>query len=135
MSTDMVLGIHHVSMKCDAEEDLPRVRTFYETVLGLRVWRVWSEGLLLDTGGGYLEIFTTGKGEERKGAIRHIALAVRNVDALVRRVRLAGYPILIEPKDLFFDSDPPFRARIAFCVGPMGEEIEFMTELPFPDEM
>ena len=43
-------------------------------------------------------------------------------------VKAAGYEVFIEPKDIVIASNPPFPARIAFCRGPLGEEIEFFQE-------
>ena len=39
-------------------------------------------------------------------------------------VRAAGYPITVEPNSLVIADLP---ARIAFCVGPLHEEIEFFA--------
>ena len=36
-----------------------------------------------------------------------------------------GYEVFIEPKNIEIASLPTFPARIAFCKGPQGEEIEF----------
>lgn len=36
--------------------------------------------------------------------------------------------VFVEPKDIEIQSDPRFPARIAFCRGPLGEEIEFFCE-------
>ena len=44
------------------------------------------------------------------------------------RVRAAGYEVFIEPNDIVIRSEPEFRARMAFCFGPLGEEIEFFHE-------
>ena len=123
----MIRGIHHVSMKCTAA-DLPAVRAFYTGLLGLRLLREWPEGLMLDTGAGLLEIFTTGGGVREKGAIRHVAFAVDDVDAAAAAVRGAGYEVFLGTKDIVMASEPPFRARMAFCRGPLGEEIEFFRE-------
>ena len=123
----MIHGIHHISMKCGREE-FPAVRSFYCGVLGMRIVREWPDGVLIDTGGGLLEIFRTGGGIRDKGAIRHIALATDDVDACAARIRGAGYEVFIAPKDIAFPSDPPLRARMAFCRGPMGEEIELFQE-------
>ena len=40
----------------------------------------------------------------------------------------AGYEVFIEPNDIVISSTPEFPARIAFCRGPVGEEIEFFQE-------
>jgi len=57
--------------------------------------------------------------------LRHLALDVDDTDAWVEAVRKAGYEITMEPTDICIKSDPPYPARIAFCIGPVGEEIEF----------
>lgn len=124
----MIMGIHHVSMKCDTPEDFARARAFYCGALGLTVARAWPEGMLLDTGAGMIEVFCNGPGERRKGAIRHFALAVDDVDACAARVAEAGYEVFLAPHEIYFDARPPYRARAAFCIGPLGEEIELFME-------
>ena len=61
-------------------------------------------------------------------SIRHFAFAVENTDACVEAVRTAGYEVFVEPKDIEIASEIPFPARIAFCRGPVGEEIEFFHD-------
>ena len=124
----MITGIHHVSMKCAGPEELERVRAFYCGVLGLSVKREWPEGVMLDTGSGLIEIFATGEGGRGKGAVRHFALACDDVDGMAGAVRRAGYEVFIEPKDIVIQSAPACPARIAFCTGPLGEEIELFQE-------
>lgn len=51
-----------------------------------------------------------------------------DVDACVDAVKKAGYEVFIEPKNIEIASIPVFPARIAFCRGPLGEEIEFFQE-------
>ena len=46
----------------------------------------------------------------------------------VKAVREAGYRISVEPKDIIIQAKIPYPARIAFCIGPVGEEIEFFCE-------
>ena len=60
--------------------------------------------------------------------IRHFAFATNDVDACVEAVKAAGYEVFIEPKDIEIASTPVFPARIAFCKGPLGEEIELFEE-------
>ena len=124
----MIHGIHHVSMKCGTPEDLAAVRAFYCGLFGLKVVREWPEGIMLDTGAGMIEVFCNGEGIRAQGAIRHLALNVDDVDACAERIRRAGYPVFIEPKDNVIASDPPVRARIAFCTGPMEEQVELYCE-------
>ena len=124
----MVKGIHHISMKCKSEQELERALHFYISVLGLRVARQWPEGVMIDTGSGLLEIFNNGEGIREKGALRHIAFAVEDTDAIVAKVKEAGYEVFIEPKEITIPSEPQLRARMAFCYGPLGEEVEFFQE-------
>lgn len=115
-------------MKCVTKEDYRRVLSFYAGTLALPIVRQWSNGVMLDTGSGLVEIFRDGEENLEKGVIRHFAFAVTDVDACVKAVREAGYPVFIGPKNIAIPSDPPFPARIAFCCGPLGEEIEFFQE-------
>lgn len=124
----MIRGIHHISMKCGTEEELRRVKDFYIDILGLKICRTWSDGLMIDTGNGYIEIFTNAEGEHRLGSIRHLALITDDVDDIVRKVKSAGYEVFVEPNDKVIDSDPEYKIRMAFCFGPLGEQIEFYSE-------
>lgn len=124
----LITGIHHIAMKCVTSEDYDRVCSFYAGTLGLPVVRTWPNGIMLDTGAGLLEIFRDGEHPMEKGVIRHFAFAVADVDACVKAVTEAGYSIFLGPKEISIPSTPPFPARIAFCTGPLGEEIEFFQE-------
>ena len=125
----MINGIHHISMKCKTPEEISRVKEFYLDVLGLRICREWSDGFMIDTGNGLIEVFTNGDGEHQKGIIRHVALLTDDVDDITDRVKAAGYDVFIEPNDLIIDSSPMYPVRMAFCYGPLGEEIEFFCEM------
>lgn len=83
---------------------------------------------MLDTGSGIIEIFNDGDGALEKGVIRHFAFATDDVDACANAVKKAGYEVFIEPKNIEIASLTAFPARIAFCKGPLGEEIEFFQE-------
>ena len=123
-----ITGIHHVSMKCGTPEAFARAKAFYLEVLCLSVKREWPEGIMFDTGCGLIEVFGNGPGIGQKGAVRHFALATDDVDGMAARVRAAGYEVFIEPNDLVIRSEPPVHARMAFCRGPLGEEIELFRE-------
>ena len=123
----MIKGIHHISMKCKKEE-LRKVKDFYVSVLGLRICREWPDGIMLDTGNGMIEIFTNAEGEHRLGAIRHVALLTDDVDEITDKVKKAGYGVVVEPNDRIIPSDPEYPIRMAFCFGPLGEQIEFFCE-------
>ena len=121
-------GIHHIALKCMGTEAYARTLHFYTGVLGLTVARQWPEGTMLDTGSGMLEIFCTGTDEPVQGPLRHLAFATKDVDGRIEAVRAAGYTVMTEPKDIVIPSNPPYPARIAFCIGPLGEHIEFFQE-------
>ena len=124
----MIKGIHHVSMKCGTPEELIKVKEFYITLLGLKICREWSGGIMIDTGNGFIEVFTNAEGVRQVGAIRHIALLTDNVDEIVEKVRSSGYEVFVEPNDKVIDSDPEYLIRMAFCFGPLGEQVEFFCE-------
>jgi glyoxylase I family protein len=130
---NMIQGIHHVALKCSSQKEFETVKEFYQGVLGLKVRRTWgageNAGTMLDTGSGLLEIFASGGDAAKDGTLRHIAFATDNVDACVSAVHRAGYPITVEPKNISIPSNPPLPARIAFCRGPLDEEIELFQEL------
>lgn len=127
----LICGIHHVALKCNGTAEFEKTLHFYQDTLGLEQVRSWGEGAgagaMLSTGDGLLEIFASGE-PLPQGTIRHFALRTERVDDCVAAVREAGYPITVEPKDIVIASNPAFPARIAFCTGPVGEEIEFFQE-------
>ncbi len=124
----MITGIHHISMKCGTPAEFEKAKDFYLNILGLKEVRTWPEGIMIDSGAGMLEIFCNGAGIKTKGALRHIAFRTDDVDGITEKVRNAGYEVFIEPNDIVIRSDPEFPARMAFCFGPLGEEIEFFQE-------
>lgn len=127
--TAKITGIHHAALKACGMADFEKAVDFYHNTLGLPIVRTWgageNSGIMIDTGAGLLEIFANGDSYPGQGAIRHLAFAVMDTDACVDAVRAAGYPITKEPTDIVIASQPPYPARIAFCIGPVGEEVEF----------
>ncbi len=124
----MVTGIHHYSMKCNSQEELDKVKDFYLRLLGFKLKREWNGGIMIDAGNALIEVFCNGEGIKDKGAIRHIAFAADDVDEIVDAVKKAGYEVFIEPNDILIPSNPECRARMAFCYGPLGEQVEFFCE-------
>ena len=114
-------------MKCLPQE-LSGVKEFYISVLGLRVIREWPDGIMIDTGNGLIEIFTNADGERCLGALRHFALLTDDVDGVAAKIKAAGYEVFIEPNDKLIPSDPPYPIRMAFCYGPLGEQVELFSE-------
>jgi len=121
----MITGVHHVCVKCRPEE-LEKVQKFYGELLGLPLVRSWGEpkveGLMYGAGTSLMEE------DLPQGAIRHFALATDDVDSIVETVRKAGYAVTMEPVDIEIMSKPSLPARIAFIIGPVGEEIELFCE-------
>lgn len=101
---------------------------FYKEILELEEVRAWDTGCMFNTGAGLMEIFNDGECPLGQGTIRHFALATDDVDACAKKVKEAGYEVFIEPNDIVISSTLEFPARIAFCRGPVGEEIEFFQE-------
>lgn len=130
----MVTGIHHVSFKCNKGKQLEKVIAFYTETLGLTILRQWGTdyddpiGVMFDTGNGIIEVFSNAENDLPQGVIRHFALAVTDVDELAQRIESDGYEVFIKPKDIIIPSEDPLKARIAFCYGPLGEEIELFCE-------
>ena len=43
----MIKGIHHVSMKCNTDEEINKVKDFYISVLGLKIVCEWPDGFMM----------------------------------------------------------------------------------------
>ncbi len=125
----LINGIHHVALKCKGVEEFQKTIHFYKDILGLDVARTWGSGNRCRYHAGYRlwysGIFASAEEDLPQGAIRHFALATDDVDACIAAVREAGYKVTVEPKSMAIQSEPEFPIRIAFCIGPVGEEIEF----------
>lgn len=128
----LITGIHHVSIKCSNDKQFQEVKHFYKDILSLDLVRTWGvgkdSGMMFDTGIGLIEVFNNGSQDLPQGNIRHFALTCSNVDRCVQIIKEAGYEVFVEPKDIVINSNPPFPARIAFCKGPIGEQIELFQE-------
>jgi catechol 2,3-dioxygenase-like lactoylglutathione lyase family enzyme len=136
-------GFHHVALRVMNFEASIK---FYTEVLGMNIVfdgpHPWEPAIvdhicLLDAGdGNCIEIFTGGKqdivefDQYRAGAYFHIALRSNNVDAVVERARNAGTKILVEPLDVKLEAynGDVKMGRVAFILGPDGEQIEFFQE-------
>ncbi len=128
----LIEGTHHVALKAEGEAEFIKAVSFYQTVLGMPMIRSWKSetmcGAMLGTGNSIVEIISNATDHPGPGCIRHFALTTCDVDACVKAVRAAGYAITMEPVDKVIPSSPPFPIRIAFCIGPLGEEVEFFCE-------
>jgi len=124
-----ITGIHHIALKACGVADFEKLVNFYHDILGMPIVRTWGSGdnlgMMVDTGAGMLELFSNGSDYPGQGALRHLAFEVDDPDAFIEAVRTAGYAVTKEPTDIVIASEPPYPARIAFCIGPVGEEVEF----------
>lgn len=129
-----ISGIHHVAIKAMGVEKFNSLIFFYSEILGMPVVRKFGEGneivAMIDTGAGILELFANGSEDISSGLFQHIALATPSVDDCVEAVRSHGYEITVEPCNMMLGTkEHPYPVRLAFCLGPVGEEVEFFTEL------
>jgi catechol 2,3-dioxygenase-like lactoylglutathione lyase family enzyme len=123
------LGFHHISITTlKMQESL----AFYKDVLGMQIAKETMIGerrlVQLDIGDGLLVELTDPTPETSTLSpalvpLNHIGFVTDDLNAAVERVRAAGYPITVEPKEL---SSGPIQAKLAFVQGPNGESIEFM---------
>ena len=132
MANTFIKGTHHIAIRPKGSEAFQKTMMFYTEVLGLPIVRTWGEGenlgAMVSTGDSMMEITSNGRDVPTTGAVYHFALATDDVDAVVEKVREAGYEITQEPRDAVIESDPAYPIRIAFCAGPTGESIEFFEE-------
>lgn len=128
----LINGIHHVGIKCGSVEEYEKAISFYSNILGLSFVRSWGSGsdatTMLRCGASLIEICASGKTTGETGAVNHVALAVDDVDACVDAVTKVGCPITLGPVDVPVEAQEPYPVRVAFCIGPIGEEIEFFKE-------
>lgn len=126
---DKLQGFHHVALKV---ADFEGVVSFYTDVLGLPCVHRWGQeekrAAMLDTGGGYLEVFAGGEDAPPAGPVLHFALSCSDPDAMIEKVRQAGAQVTVEPRDVDIASDPVYPVRIAFFTGPAGEVVELFQE-------
>jgi len=127
-----IFGIHHLAVRCRGVEQFEQAIRFYTEVLQFPLVRTWKSGdnlcAMVDVGGSMLELFSNGTGDFGTEPFPHLAFKTDDTDACIDKVRTAGCEITMEPTDIVIGSTPPYPARIAFCKGPAGEELEFFCE-------
>ena len=121
-------GVHHIALKV---RDYDLSLKFYAEGLGFEQLLEWGEGnsriCLMDIGDGVcLELFAGGAESQPTGAFIHLAIRTSDTDSAYAAALAAG----AKP------DKPPFEARlcgrqytqparIAFVIGPDGENLEF----------
>ena len=124
----MITGMHHVCLKAKGEEDFKKLVSFYKDVLGLPVRREWNGGAMLSAGETVMELMSNADDERGAGVIRHFAFRATEIEKIVENCEKAGYKIKVPPTDISIPSNPALNAKIAFVIGPLGEEIELFDE-------
>ena len=126
------LGFHHIGLKA---KDFDRTRAFY-AALGMKELVSWGEGekaiTMFDIGdGGRIEIFANGGDEfSENGKWIHFAMQCEDVDAAYATALAAGARPHTPPKTVPLQSRPYLMTiRVAFVLGPDGEQIEFFRQL------
>lgn len=121
-----IQGVHHIAIKPTAAQ-YEKTVDFYTRLLGMEVVQKWGDpqrpNLFVSCGDNTcMEILGTDTEIVPGGPLCHIAFATQCVDELIETVRAEGYTVKVEPRDGDLGGKP---IRIAFCYGPVGEEIEF----------
>ncbi|MDD7408444.1 MAG: VOC family protein [Anaerovoracaceae bacterium] len=128
----LIKGMHHTALRCAGEEEMNRAISFYCDILGLTLVRRWGSGkdagCMITTGDRLIEMFADAEPGRTYGIVDHLALDTDDVDGCIEAVRSHGFKVTDEPHDIVIPSEPPFPARIAFCEGAAGENIEFFQE-------
>lgn len=120
------MKIAHVALYTPAFEQTLR---FYEAVFGaknLGLFKTDRRGCWLSLEGDILEVFESQA--LGSGVWKHIAIACRDVDAVYQKALEHGAKAYVAPKSLFLELEKPVQARIAFVIGPSGEQIELFGE-------
>ena len=123
-------GLHHVCLKANGKKEFDKAVEFYSSVFGLPLLRTWGEentsGAMLQMDGIILEIVAGGEDSTPNSYWRHIAMhcdSPEEVDAEAARLAAMGYPTTKGPFSKNLGGSYPIH--VAFCEGPLGEEIEF----------
>ena len=132
MEGKLLQGVHHVCLKAQGSQPYERAKKFYLETLGFTLVREWGEGdgrgCMIQLGNCLMELMANGVPEQdAQGMYRHIAFAAEDVDAALEAAKAAGCPVVMEPSERNLGGNYPIR--IAFCTGPLGEEIEFFHEM------
>ena len=126
MNAVAVVGLHHAGLYV---ADLERSISFYREVFGLELAEQFifdgEKIAFLRVGAARLELIEPAKSRNERptGVVDHVALEVRNLDALLDRLRQRGV-VLLDPSPIAVSA---LAARIAFCLGPDSERIELIA--------
>jgi glyoxylase I family protein len=125
----MLIGFEHIGV---TSSDLDRTIAFYCGQLGLKLLlrkqQPRGEMAFLDAGGGMLEVFAPNGHITRsrdvpplEAGMRHLTLAVTDVDALIAELEASGAEIVEYPRPAH---NTEMFKRVAFCRDPDGVVVE-----------
>ena len=132
----MLVGFEHIGMSVS---DLDRSIAFYRDLLGLTVklrktQRNGGEVAFLEAGGGQLELSQSAAPvapaadvAAGQAGLKHVTLAVDDVDATFRRLVAAGVPPMEQPRDAY---NSEMLRRLAFVRDPDGIAVELVERNP-----
>ena len=125
----MIKGVHHIALTPTAEKYQETV-DFYTKLLGMEVKKSWGDPqrpcLMVSCGdNSCMEILGADHEIPAGGPLAHIAFATDQVDAIIEKVREAGYKVTMEPSDANLDGMP---IRVAFFYGPTIVYVELFHE-------
>ena len=123
-------GFHHISIHTQKFDEAMHL---YRDILGMQVRIQFDRGTrrfaLLDMGdGSFVELSMDTASNETLSPgnpLAHFALATTDVRGVIEKLRAAGIPITMEPKDIQLG---PLPASVAFFTGPSGESVELFQE-------
>ena len=127
----MLIGFEHIGT---TSRDLDRTIAFYCDLLGFRLVlrkpQASGELAFLDAGGGMLEVFAPATAiapardvPPAEAGMRHLTLAVTNVDTMVNQLEAAGVEIIERPRNAH---NTELIKRVAFVRDPDGIIVELM---------
>jgi glyoxylase I family protein len=127
----MLIGFEHIGT---TSRDLDKAIAFYCGLLGFRLVlrkpQASGELAFLDAGGGMLEVFAPATATEPsrdvppgEAGMRHLTLAVTDVDAMIGKLEEAGIEIIERPRPAH---NTELIKRVAFVRDPDGIIVELI---------
>lgn len=132
MSNQVIKGAGFCHIALDAF-DFDKSVAFYKA-LGMEVKHSWGDvghrAVMLDIGdGGIIEMFEAVEAEQANPHWCHLAIATIDTDAAYAAALAAGAVEKVKPQNVDIQcNEGVYPVRIAFVIGPSGEEIEFFCE-------
>jgi catechol 2,3-dioxygenase-like lactoylglutathione lyase family enzyme len=124
-ATDYVTGYQHIGIPTN---DIEATKQFF-TALGFQqIYETENNGRVIfyECGSILIETYEKqGQATGKRGAIDHVALAVKDLDKVIEEVQKTGYPIVEGPEFLPFWEN---GIRYIVVLGPDAEAVEFLQK-------